>query len=152
GLDFITALRPVDYRWDMRDDYRPAPPAAPAPNATEQEHAAYAAALDAWRTASKLGNLRHDGSKTRTRFHHGFIAQEVGALADRGFSFGGYQDHTVKGGEDVLTIGYDEMIAPMVKAIQEQQAIIAPLQARVEEQDRTIAALTARLDALAQPS
>ncbi|MGI9253322.1 MAG: hypothetical protein ACR2J8_06220, partial [Thermomicrobiales bacterium] len=132
GLDFITALRPVDYRWDMRDDYRPAPPAAPAPNATEQEHASYAAALDAWRVASKLGNLQHDGSKTRTRFHHGFIAQEVGALlAEKGIDFGGFQDHSVKGGEDVLTLGYDEFIAPLIKAIQEQQTEIIELRAHL---------------------
>jgi hypothetical protein len=39
-----------------------------------------------------------------------------------GVDFGGYQDHKINGGEDVLSIGYDEMIAPLVKAIQELKA------------------------------
>ena len=33
--------------------------------------------------------------------------------------FGGYQDHKVNGGADRLTIGYIELIAPMIKAIQQ---------------------------------
>jgi hypothetical protein len=40
GLDFINALRPVDYKWDLREDYR----------AENAEHVA-------------LGNITHDGSK-----------------------------------------------------------------------------------------
>jgi hypothetical protein len=120
GLDFITALRPVDFRWDLRDDYRPAPPEAPGAAATDAERAAYDSKLAAWQEASKLGNLSHDGSKARTRFHHGLIAQEVAAVIVRtGVDFGGYQDHTVKGGDDVLTLGYDEFIAPLIKAVQE---------------------------------
>ena len=60
------------------------------------------------------------------------IAQEVKALIDaQGVDFGGYQDHAVKGGEDVLTVGYIEFIAPMIKAIQEQQAIIQTLTDRI---------------------
>ncbi|WZX10526.1 putative tail fiber protein [Aeromonas phage ACP1] len=60
-----------------------------------------------------------DGSKVRTRFHHGFIAQEVKALSDKlGLDFGGYQDHTINGGADVRTLGYDEFIPCTVKAIQ----------------------------------
>ncbi len=39
-----------------------------------------------------------------------------------GVDFGGYQDHSVKGGDDVLSIGYEEMIAPLIKAIQELKA------------------------------
>lgn len=92
GLDFIEKLRPVDYRWDMRDDYE--------------------------------GGER-DGSKKRARFHHGVIAQEVQAL-DAGF--GGVQDHSVNGGADVLTVGYDEFIAPLIKAVQELSARVAELE------------------------
>jgi hypothetical protein len=33
--------------------------------------------------------------------------------------FGGVQDHKIKGGDDVLSLGYDEFIPPLVKAIQE---------------------------------
>ncbi|MFM9108494.1 MAG: hypothetical protein ACKOWF_17550 [Chloroflexota bacterium] len=125
GLDFITALRPVDYRWDMREDYRPAQPAAPAASASDAERAAYADAMAQWREASRMGTLSRDGSKARTRYHHGFIAQEVRDLiAATGIDFGGFQDHTVAGGEDVLSLGYDEFIAPLIRAVQELAGIV----------------------------
>lgn len=128
GLDFINALRPVDFRWDMRDDYRTALPEPPAADATEEEMAAHAEALQEWREANALDNLQHDGSKKRTRFHHGLIAQEVKAACDAvGVDFGGYQDHGVKGGEDVLSIGYEELIAPLIKAVQQLSAEVEQL-------------------------
>lgn len=87
GLDFIESVRPVDYRWDMREDYE---------------------------------DGQRDGSKKRTRFHHGVIAQELrDACTSAGVEFGGLQDHSVNGGEDVLSIGYDELIGPLIKAVQE---------------------------------
>ena len=113
GLDFILALRPRDFKWDMREDYRPP---APAPDATQEE-------MDAWREACKLSNLTHDGTHTRNRYHQGLIAQEVKQTMDAmGVDFGGYQDHTIKGGDAVLTVGYEELVAPLIKAIQELKA------------------------------
>lgn len=104
GLDFINELRPVDYKWDMREDYR-----------TE--------------ITSELSELTHDGTHTRSRFHHGLIAQEVQDVIEAsGVDFGGFQDHKVGGGDDVLSIGYDELIAPMIKAIQELTARINALE------------------------
>lgn len=104
GLDFINELRPVDYKWDMREDYR-----------TEIN--------------SQLSELTHDGTHTRSRFHHGLIAQEVQDVIEAsGVDFGGFQDHKVGGGDDVLSIGYDELIAPMIKAIQELTARINALE------------------------
>ena len=94
GLDFIEKLRPVDYRWDMRDDYEDGTP---------------------------------DGTRKRERFHHGVIAQEVLAL-DAGF--GGVQDHSLDGGDDVLTVGYDEFVAPLIKAVQELSARVRELEGR----------------------
>ena len=121
GLGFINALRPVDYKWDMREDYRPPVPE----DISDQE------AMAAWREASRLSGLTHDGSKKRTRFHHGLIAQEVKAVLDaQGIDFGGYQDHKVKGGEDVLSLGYEELIAPLIKAIQELTARVQELEAK----------------------
>jgi hypothetical protein len=88
-------------------------------------------AMAAWREACDLSNITHDGSKKRSRFHHGLIAQEVKAVLDaQGIDFGGYQDHKVKGGQDVLTIGYDELIAPLIKAIQELTARVQELEAK----------------------
>lgn len=79
GLDFISQLKPVDYKRTPRT-----------------------------------------GENKGERTHHGFIAQDLRSLIEEtGLDFGGYQDQSIAGGEDVLTIGYTEFIAPMVKAIQE---------------------------------
>lgn len=106
GLDFINRLRPVDFRWDSREDY-------------------YVYDDD--------GNLvdrpTPDGTHARARFHHGLIAQEVKqAMDEAGVEFGGYQDHKVNGGCDVLSIGYDELIGPLVKAVQELSARVETLE------------------------
>ena len=193
GLEFVNALRPVDFKWDMREDYRPEAPVASLPeipimpnapiepvapkaisgDATEEEKQMYEmlessyrnqkerydkdvlkhqediakyneakATYDAakaefdkvqakWIEDSKLSNITHDGSKKRSRFHHGLIAQEVLAvMAEKNIDFGGFQDHKVKGGDDVLSIGYNELIAPMIKAIQELSAKVAELEAK----------------------
>lgn len=133
GLEFINALRPVDFRWDMRDDYRPSAPEPVAPDATDEEKAAHAEAIAEWSEQNKLDNLEHDGSKKRTRFHHGLIAQEVKSACDSlGIDFGGYQDHSVKGGEDVLSLGYEELIAPLIKAVQQLSAEVEQLKAQVQ--------------------
>jgi hypothetical protein len=127
GLDFISSLRPVDYKWDMREDYRPEMPEKPSIDATEEEMAQYEEAKAQWLEAMKLTNITHDGSKKRNRYHHGLIAQEVkDAIEETGVDFGGFQDHSVNGGEDVFSIGYGELVAPLIKSIQE-------LKARVEE-------------------
>jgi len=132
GLDFINALRPVDFRWDMRDDYRTAAPEPIAPDATDNEKADHAKALLQWRETNALKNLQSDSSKKRARFHHGLIAQEVkAACVALGVDFGGYQDHAIKGGEDVLSLGYEELIAPLIKAIQELSQEITTLKAQL---------------------
>jgi len=121
GLGFINALRPVDYKWDMRDDYKPAMPE----DLTDKE------AMAAWREACDLSNITSDGSKKRSRFHHGLIAQEVKAVLDaKGIDFGGYQDHKVKGGQDVMSIGYEELVAPLIKAVQELTARVQELESK----------------------
>ncbi len=131
GLEFVNALRPVDFKWDMREDYRAKAPKATEQDATEAEKAAYKVARDKWLEDVKLANITHDGSKKRNRFHHGLIAQEVKAVLDaKGIDFGGFQDHSLKGGDDVLSIGYEELIAPMLKAIQELSAEVAALKAK----------------------
>jgi hypothetical protein len=131
----------------LREDYRPeapesvAKPAELKEDASDEEKAKYAEELaayeayvilkDKWLEDVKLANIVHDGSKKRSRFHHGLIAQEVKAILDaKGIDFGGFQDHSVKGGDDVLSIGYEELIAPLIKAIQELSAEVAALKAK----------------------
>lgn len=132
GLEFVNALRPVDFKWDMREDYRPESPKAPSDNASEEEKALYEAAKAKWLEDVKLSNITHDGSKKRNRYHHGLIAQEVrDVLEEKGIDFGGFQNHALKGGDDVLSIGYDELIAPMIKAIQELTSKVKELESKV---------------------
>ena len=147
GLDFIKELRPVDYKWDYREDYRPEAPATVSKpielkeDASDEEKAKYAQELaeynaykvnlDKWLEDSKWSNLVHDGTHKRTRFHHGLIAQEVKAVIQKtGVDFGGFQDHTIKGGDAVMTIGYTELIAPLIKAVQELSAKVAELESK----------------------
>lgn len=136
GLEFIKSLRPVDFKWDYREDYRvEAPEYIPKPfplkdDATDEEkseyelqlqaHNAYKIEHDQWLENSKLANIVHDGTHKRTRYHHGLIAQEVAALIQQtGLDFGGFQDHTIKGGDEAMTISYMELISPLIKAVQE---------------------------------
>ena len=115
GLDFINALNPVDFKWDMRDDYF---------DLVEE--------LVDGKPVTRKVPLAKDGSRKRTRFHHGLIAQEVKAACDAaGVDFGGYQDHSVKGGDDVLSLGYEELIAPLIKAVQQLSQEVAALKAKV---------------------
>ncbi|PJN90994.1 tail fiber domain-containing protein [Bacillus sp. mrc49] len=118
GIEFINRLRPVDYRWDYRDDYV---------EFYEEED-------EFGQLITKTRKLEKDGSKKRIRYHHGLIAQEVRAVMDEmGVDFGGYQDHSINGGDDVLSIGYEEMVAPLIKANQEMFAMIQDLQTRLGE-------------------
>ena len=104
GLEFVLGLRPVEGKWDMREDY--------------YEDVEY---IDEdGEVQTKRNMLPKDGSKVRDRFHQWFIAQDVKTLCDRlGVDFGGYQDHKLNGGCDVLSLGYDEFIPVLTKAVQE---------------------------------
>ena len=128
GLDFINALRPVDYRWDMRDDYLVIEDyIIPA---VLDEHGEI---LEPERINTRLVQHTKDGSKKRDRYHHGLIAQEVAELIKAtSIDFGGYQDHSKRGGTDVLSIGYDELIAPLIKAVQELSAQVHALENNIK--------------------
>ena len=93
GLTFINKLRPVEYRYDLRENY--------------------------YDNASKTF-LPKDGSLAGKRFHQGLVAQEVKQAADElNVDFNGYQDMKIKGGADILSLGYSSFIGPLIKAIQE---------------------------------
>ena len=118
GLDFINAIRPVDYKLDMREDYRIELGENPTKEQLED---------------NKLANIQTDGTHTRKRYHHGVIAQQVAEVMDAlGVDFGGFQDHSKIGGDDVLSIGYEEFIAPLIKAVQELSARVKELEIKVE--------------------
>ena len=121
GLDFINSLRPVDFKWDLREDY------------FVEEEVDTGLFDEFGNSIFKIVRTRveKDGSKKRSRFHHGLIAQEVKAACDAaGVDFGGYQDHSLKGGEDVLSLGYEELIAPLIKAVQQLSAEVVELKSK----------------------
>jgi len=155
GLDFIKAVRPVDYIWDKREDYIPQPPQiqrpiSPGENATQEELDVYNLQLQdyndtiaAWEEGVKLVNVNKDGSKKRVRYHHGVIAQEIKQIiTDTGIDFGGFQHHNFDGiGQDAMSMNYDEFIAPLIKSVQELNTII-------EQKDQQIQDLITRVTAL----
>ncbi len=108
GLNFILKLRPCKYRMNSREAY--------------------------FEPGQKRDfSATNDGSKAGKRPHYGLIAQEVKeAMNELNVDFAGYLDSKVDGGEDVLSLGYTEFIAPMIKAIQEQQNMIEALQKQVD--------------------
>ena len=125
GIEFIMGLRPVDGRWDMRDDYF---------EEYEQQVGIDENAQPVFET--RLRKIPKDGSKKRNRLHHWFIAQEVKALCDSlGVEFGGYQDHSINGGCDVLSLGYDEFIPPITKAIQQCWQRMDDIERRLDKLD-----------------
>lgn len=144
GLDFINKLRPVDFKWDYREDYIENKDVLVSEereevttiivtdaegNETEEEKITTIDAV----YENEVINLPQDGSKMRGRFHHGFIAQEVKTLIDvENVDFGGYQDHSLSGGIDVKSLGYEEFISPMVKAIQELTAKVNELEIKLQ--------------------
>jgi hypothetical protein len=75
-----------------------------------------------------------DGSHKRSRYHHGLIAQELqSVLVSDSLDFGGLQHHSIAGGSDRFTIGYEELICPLIKSIQELKAQVQELTAQVEK-------------------
>lgn len=131
GLDFIKSLRPVDYILDVRNDYITEAPEPIKFNASEEEKAEYIVKYNKWVEENKLENISPNGTHERVRFHHGLIAQELKSVLDaKGIDFGGFQDRKIKGGEDVLGIVYEELIAPLIKSIQELSAKVEVLESK----------------------
>ena len=115
GLDFILNLRPVDFKYNYRDAY---------------------IIINKDGTETYLPN---DSSKANKKYSHGFIAQEVKAIMDaKSLEFGGFNDMKESGGKDILSLGYTEFIAPMVKAIQEQQVIIDEQRKRLDAMEKLL--------------
>lgn len=122
GLDFINKLTPREFRMNYREDYE----------------VVKEITLEDGSVTSEIEILPNDGSKARSRFHQGLVAQEVKQVMDElKVDFGGYQDHSVAGGKEVLSIGYDELIAPLIKAVQE-------LSVKLDEANAKIAKLEAK--------
>ena len=85
-----------------------------------------------------IDGKRHIGKETikDERNHQGLIAQEIAeTLEKHGINkndFGGLDIQKTNKYDDFHGMAYSQLIAPMIKAIQEQQTIIEDLKARIE--------------------
>jgi hypothetical protein len=109
GIDFIMKLRPVTYQLDISG-------------------------------MNKKLNIDRKNDETAKRsindkekiFYTGFVAQEVEQAAkNAGYDFSGVDKPTNE--NDFYGLRYSEFVVPLVKAVQEQQAIISALQKQNEE-------------------
>ena len=117
GLNFILKLKPRRYKMNPREAYF---------QTTENTE------MIAENIATIDYTAPNDGSKARKRPHYGLVAQEVKQVMNElDIDFAGYLDSKVDGGEDVLSLGYTEFIAPMIKAIQQQQEMIEALKKEI---------------------
>ncbi len=100
GLDFIKALRPVEYRMIQQED--------------------------------------------KDRLNFGFIAQDIEALLGTNYNVLGIDSDP----DRTLSLRYTDFIAPLVKAVQEQQEIIAQQKKVNEQQEKSIAEMRSELNNL----
>lgn len=122
GLDLIMKLRPVTYNVDahalaaqMKEDVRYDSTGAPVLQTDP---------LDV--------QARDEQSRIR---YTGFIAQEVEAASrSLGYDFSGVDRPASD--EGLYGLRYAEFVVPLVKAVQEQQAIIEQLKERIEELEK----------------
>ncbi|CAB4141569.1 Intramolecular chaperone auto-processing domain containing protein [uncultured Caudovirales phage] len=114
GLDFIKSLRPVSYKWNVGGNK-----------------------VDSKVVVDDEGNEHVEPVVTPVpgnRTHWGFIAQEIKAAVDAaGVDFGGWVLSDSDNTESQQALRYDQFIAPLVKAVQEQQAQIDSLKAQIAE-------------------
>ena len=107
GLDFIMKLKPVTYNERPSELHR------------------------IWGTPDNIVNKIDHSDVEKMRFI-GFLAQDVEKAAnDCGFEFPGID--VPQNSNETYSLRYGDFTMPMVKAIQEQQAIIETLQKQVEE-------------------
>lgn len=103
GLDFINSLRPVSYRWIVGGK------TLVSENDKHTE--------------------RVESEQAGTRTHWGFLAQEVKAAVDvAGVDFGGWVLTDANDATSTQALRYEELIAPLVKAVQELTARVAALE------------------------
>jgi trimeric autotransporter adhesin len=122
GLAFINKLRPVTYTLD----------------ATGLDNFLHRNQSPEKQTDSKAKEMINVAlnEKEQIRFT-GFIAQEVEKSAkESGFNFSGVD--APKNENDVYGLRYSEFVVPLVKAVQEQQAIIVKQQKQIDELNKKV--------------
>ena len=115
GLDWITQMRPVTYRWDRRSWYL-----------GEDE--------------DDINDVVRDGSRKRNKINLGLLAQEVMSIeiAD-GYAQDRDSQLITHENEDGKSYGlkYDHIVPVLINAVKEQQTIINDLKSRIETLENT---------------
>jgi trimeric autotransporter adhesin len=129
GLSFITKLKPVTYNLDAAgiDNFLHR-------NVQNKQdvNESFSGSVSKEKALNQKGKIRYTG----------FVAQDVERAAQElGFDFSGVD--APKNANDVYSLRYSDFVVPLVKAVQEQQALI-------EKQNDEIKKLRDQLDALAR--
>jgi hypothetical protein len=150
GLDFIASLNPVQFRYieggntvervqtgTVMVEITPAIPAqSEVPEIVDEEGNViqeYVAAVDEIPAVTEERPTYEEVITPREgiRTHFGLLAQEVKAALPDGLDFAGWALADKEDAESTQFLGYAELIAPMIKAIQELNAKVEALEAQI---------------------
>jgi len=114
GLDFIMKLKPVTYHFDTKKF---------------DEHL-----MLNMPDSLKTGLKNQDYSLSSRILHSGFLAQDIEKAAQSiGYDFDGLHIPDASNPADNYSVAYSQFIMPIVKAMQEQQAMIEKQQTELEQ-------------------
>lgn len=146
GLSFVEQLNPVQYRWveggniieyvevGMEEvEVVPAIPARAEKRSIEgfiiQEAIPETPAVKEWRPVYEKRVSPREGTRT----HFGLIAQEVKSALPEGLDFAGWCLEDKNNPDSIQSLGYNQLIAPMIKAIQELSQKVKDLEAKLAD-------------------
>ncbi len=123
GLDFILKLKPVSWKW--KDE-----------PAQEIEEVKYKKTYDNKGRFKELvpeKNIKIIPEKKYKRLHHGFINQDIeDLLKEKNIATNDFSGFVLDKETGVRALRYDSFIAPIVKAVQEQQKMIQELKQEIK--------------------
>lgn len=150
GLDFVNSLNPVQFRYieggntvervqtgTETVEISPSIPAQPeVPEIVDEDGNViqeYVAAVDEVPAVTEERPTFETVVTPRegVRTHFGLLAQEVKAALPDGLDFAGWALADKEDAESTQFLGYAELIAPMIKAIQELNAKVEALEAQI---------------------
>lgn len=123
GLDFILALKPVSWKWKNE-------------SSKQVEEIRYKKTYDEkgnFKSLEPETVLNTIPEKVYRRLHHGFINQDIeDLLKEKNINTNDFSGFIKDKETDERALRYDSFIAPIVKAIQEQNKIIQELKQEIE--------------------